>query len=168
MSAFSLKSDSGDEPTMELIFDNRRSVAFLTRRGQSAGHRSAQGLLQRSRLFDRARKPCVPLFRRRQKHRHGLGMDRPDHVIRFPRQEREQLMLRLFRPYALQSTSARFRRKRKSAYFRRARTNASPSDCRSIRKMTLPARDSAIPPSPFSFRSPDRHCILSFSECCVW
>ena len=37
--------------------------------------------------------PGVDLGRRGQDHRHGLGMDPPDHAVRCTRQEGEELMI---------------------------------------------------------------------------
>jgi hypothetical protein len=38
-------------------------------------------------------KPMMSNFLFRQKHRHGLGMDWADNIVRFRRQEREESML---------------------------------------------------------------------------
>jgi hypothetical protein len=45
------------------------------------------------RLLDCPIKPCVPFLKRGQKRRHGLGVNRAHHVIRFRGQECEKLML---------------------------------------------------------------------------
>jgi len=76
---------------MPALFVNRRPVALLARRDNPQGV-VWQWPLQRCRFVDRARKPCVPFLRLRQKHRHGLGMDRAHDVVGFRRQEREEAM----------------------------------------------------------------------------
>lgn len=106
---------------------------------------SSGGGLCNAGFSNRPSKPRVPIFGRRQNHRHRLRVNRAPHLVRFGRQKREEFMSARFSlpvagPWAPDACEG------KKRCSRREQTNVAPwAGCRSIRKRTLPERGSAIP-----------------------